>query len=164
MAFMHTRVLTVALLTVVLGLLGGPFAEGSCAGPQFSVLDASFTPVPWLVGPRRGADVQRAGREAGHGPRQQLWPLSGHVRRQWRRLRPTVASASSGGARDRGRRSPPSRQGSRRWSLGLADATAPSLAIDYLVNLPQDLKPGRATLNLTGPTLLGDVSVWLEVS
>jgi len=55
-------------------------------------------------------------------------------------------------------------QGSRSWTLGVGDASAPDYTITYPADLPEALTPGRATLRLTGSGLLGEPYVRLQVA
>ncbi|HYP46113.1 MAG TPA: hypothetical protein VEQ66_13040 [Propionibacteriaceae bacterium] len=161
---MHRRAVSIAIGAFGLGLIA-PVAEGSCAGPLLSVSSASFEPVP-----PNSSDLDA---EATYHVR-----AGQHVTAQASNLGPCLDtySVEVGGC---GQRTPSQptvapapvrdvalhlQQGNRRWQFGSADATAPDFAIDYPVNLPRDLKPGRATLTLTGSTLPGRVTVRLQVS
>ena len=54
-------------------------------------------------------------------------------------------------------------QGSRKWTLGVADADGPERTITYVVVLPDALKAGRAQLTLSGDGVLA-ASVRLDVA
>jgi hypothetical protein len=163
MATMRRSLRCVALAVVSLGLVSGPPAAGSCAGPQLSVTGASFRPLPpeetdptaepWY-------DVQRG------------TPL-------------TVTASNlgpcqdfSGGAGGCGGPPPPPspspvvledvtlrvRQGSRSWVLATRDrATAPG-PVDFRVVVPPALRPGPATLELAPTGMDLPASVRLVVS
>lgn len=152
-----------ALALVGLGLVSGPPAAGSCAGPQLSVTGGTFRPLapeesdptaePWY-------DVDRQA------------PL-------------TVAASNLGPCRDTyggtgGCGAPPAAppaapvvledvtlrlvQGSRTWVLGTLDRTTPPEPVDFRVTLPSALRPGPATLELVATGLDGRASVRLVVS
>jgi hypothetical protein len=153
----------VALAVVGLGLVGGPPAAGSCAGPQLSVTGASFRPLP----PEETNPTAEPWYDVGGGA-----PL-------------TVTASNLGPCRDtygstRGCSAPPPPpsppplvledvtlrvvQGSRSWVLETRDrATAPG-PVEFRVVLPPALRPGPATLELAATGLDLPASVRLVVS
>lgn len=160
---MRRRALIVGLLAVGLGLFAGPVAAGSCAGPLLRVLGATFTPVP-PDGSSPNAEpfyTVQAGQ-----------PVT--VRAENLGPCEDIDSVSYGcGSED-----PPEpvstpvlvenvtlllEQGSRRWNLGVGEASAPDYTIAFPVDLPADLNKGGATLRLSGATL-GEAYVRLQVS
>jgi hypothetical protein len=163
--FVERRALSVAVLAISWGLLAGHVAEGSCGGPQLSIIGASFTPVP--------PDSSDPNAEPTYGVRagQQLSVRASNLAP----CSDTHATSTSGCQRQTPAQPVASpapirnvslvlEQGSRRWRLGVADVAEPDDAITYAIELPQKLTRGPATLILSGPTLEGDISVLLQVS
>ena len=160
---MRRSLLGVALAVVGLGLVGGPSAAGSCAGPQLSVTGASFHPLPpeesnptaepWYDVDRRTPLTVAA---SNLGPCQD-----------------TYGGTSGCGAPEPAPAPSPVLledvtlrvvQGSRSWVLGTRDRATPPGPVDFRVTLPPALRPGPATLELVATGMDARASVRLVVT
>jgi hypothetical protein len=142
---------TLGVMICALGFLSPvtPMVEAGCAGPMLSVTPAEFSPVP----PDSSDDAAEPFYTVRAGQRVTVTADN---------LGPCPSDVVTGGCTSRAEPEPvmsPARipgvdlsleQGSQRWRLGSADATAPEYEISYQVELPDDLREGRATLRLTG--------------
>jgi hypothetical protein len=129
---MRGQALSIALLAFALGLVAGPVAEAGCAGPLLTVMHASFEPVP--------PDSSDPSAEPTYHMRagQQVTVQASNLG-LCSDTDVVIGGCAVGRPQQRPTASPvPVRnvalhfeQGSRRWDLGLADATAPDYTIDY---------------------------------
>ena len=155
----------VALAVVGLGLVSGPPAAGSCAGPQLSVTGAAFRPLP----PEETDPTAEPWYDAGSGA--PLTVTAGNLGP----CRDTHGGTSGCGAPPPPPPSPSPPlvledltlrvvQGSRSWVLGTRDRVTAPGPVEFRVVLPPALRPGPATLQLDATGLELPVAVRLVVS
>jgi hypothetical protein len=152
----------VASAVVAWALLGLPPARASCAGPQLALSQEGERLAPRRVG---SGEAERVVHDVGLGS-----PLTLTASNLTRTCVDTYGGAGGCAPSVAEPVVAPSQdpmtgaelvlvQGERRWSLAVLDTISPELTAEVTVDLPGDVRPGPAALQLDdGPEGIGTVS------